>query len=67
MLVAWSRVWNLTLWVFQVILAAMFAYFGATKFDPHQQFWIHMFAQIGIGQWFRYLLAASRSRARFYY
>ena len=54
--VEWSRIWNLTLWILQVILAAVFAYFGATKFDPHEQFWIQMFAQIGIGQWFRYLV-----------
>ena len=56
--VEWSRIWNLTLWALQVILAAMFAYFGATKFDPHQKFWIQMFAQIGIGQWFRYVVGS---------
>jgi len=54
--VEWPRIWNLTLWTLQLILAAMFAYFGATKFDPHQKFWVHMFAQIGIGQWFRCLV-----------
>ena len=54
--IEWSRVWNLTLWVLQVMLAVMFAFFGATKFVVHQQYWTHLFAQIGIGQWFRYLV-----------
>lgn len=54
--IEWSRVWNLTLVVLQVMLAVTFAFFGATKFNPHQQYWTQVFAQIGIGQWFRYLV-----------
>jgi putative oxidoreductase len=52
--VAWDRVLSLTLWVLQGLLALVFLYFGATKFDPHVVFWIELFAKIGIGQWFRY-------------
>jgi putative oxidoreductase len=32
----------------------MFLYSGASKFSPHGMFWIELFANIGIGQWFRY-------------
>lgn len=45
---------NLTLWVLQGALALMFLYSGASKFNPHGIFWIELFANIGIGQWFRY-------------
>lgn len=54
MKVAWDRVLNLTLWVLQALLALAFLYFGATKFNPHEIFWVELFAKIGIGQWFRY-------------
>jgi putative oxidoreductase len=52
--VAWDRVLDLTLWVLRVFLALMFLYSGASKFNPHDIFWIELFAKIGIGQWFRY-------------
>ena len=54
MKVAWDRVLNLTLWALQVFLALMFLYSGASKFSPHDIFWIELFAKIGMGQWFRY-------------
>jgi putative oxidoreductase len=52
--VAWGRVWNLTIWVLQVVMALLFLFFGATKFTPRVAFWVELFAEIGIGQWFRY-------------
>jgi putative oxidoreductase len=52
--VAWDRVLNLTLWVFQGILAVVFLYLGASKFSSHGIYWVELFARIGIGQWFRY-------------
>ncbi|HXW14978.1 MAG TPA: DoxX family protein [Terriglobia bacterium] len=52
--VDWDRVWNLTLWVLQAFLAAVFLLFGASKFSEHVAFWVQLFARIGIGQWFRY-------------
>jgi putative oxidoreductase len=51
---AWDRILNLTLWVLRVFLALMFLYSGGSKFNPHAIFWIELFANIGIGQWFRY-------------
>jgi len=51
---AWDRVLNLTLWVLRCLLALMFLYSGASKFNPHGKFWIELFANIGMGQWFRY-------------
>jgi putative oxidoreductase len=41
--VAWGRVFNLTLWLLQGLLALVFLFSGASKFNPHE-----------IGQWFRY-------------
>jgi uncharacterized membrane protein YphA (DoxX/SURF4 family) len=52
--VAWDRVLNLTIWILQVVMALVFLYFGATKFNPRAAYWIELFAKIGIGQWFRY-------------
>jgi len=52
--VDWDRVWNLTLWVLQALLAAVFLLSGASKFSPRVVFWSQLFARIGIGQWFRY-------------
>ncbi|MGB8522590.1 MAG: DoxX family protein [Candidatus Acidiferrales bacterium] len=54
MKVAWDRVLNLTLWVLQSLLALVFLYSGASKFNPHGIFWIELFAKVGMGQWFRY-------------
>jgi putative oxidoreductase len=56
--VAWDRILNLTLWVLRVFLALMFLYSGASKFNPHGIFWRELFANIGIGQWFRYFTGA---------
>jgi putative oxidoreductase len=50
----WGRVWNLTLWVLQGFLAALFFLFGASKFSAHVVFWVQLFGRIGLGQWFRY-------------
>jgi putative oxidoreductase len=51
---AWDRVLNLTLWVLQGLLALLFLYSGAGKWNPHALFWIELFDKIRIGQWFRY-------------
>ena len=50
-----GRVLNVALWVLQVLLALVFAMAGIVKLigDPTA---IDMFATIGIGQWFRYLV-----------
>jgi putative oxidoreductase len=50
----WDRVLNLTLWALQGLLALVFLFSGASKFNPHEIFWRELFANIGIGQWFRY-------------
>ena len=54
MRIAWDRVLNLALWVLQGLLAFVFLYSGASKFTTHGTYWMELFAQIGIGQWFRY-------------
>lgn len=48
---------NLALWVLQVLLALQFAMAGLAKVggDPAM---VEMFADIGIGQWFRYVVGA---------
>jgi putative oxidoreductase len=58
MSISGARVLNLTLWVLQGALVLAFLFFGATKFDPHQMFWIDLFAKVGWGQWFRYFTGA---------
>lgn len=52
-----GRAVNVVLWVLQVLLALMFAIAGLTKVfgDPAM---VEMFTNIGIGQWFRYLVGA---------
>jgi putative oxidoreductase len=45
------------LWVLQVVLAIMFAMAGFAKVGGDQAM-VQMFATIGIGQWFRYLVGA---------
>jgi putative oxidoreductase len=52
--VAWERVSNITLWIAQGALAALFLYFGASKSNGHESFWVNLFGEIGFGQWFRY-------------
>jgi putative oxidoreductase len=49
------RVLSIALWVLQVLLALEFAMAGAGKVfgDPAM---VEMFATIGIGQWFRYVV-----------
>ena len=54
MKIAWDRVVNMTLWVLQAFLALVFLLSGAAKFSPYGNFWMDLFAKIGIGQWFRY-------------
>ena len=50
-----GRALNLTLWVLQILLAGMFAMAGFAKVfsDPAM---VEMFATIGVGQWFRYVV-----------
>ena len=50
-----GRAVNIALWVLQVFLALVFVAAGLTKVfgDPAM---VEMFATIGIGQWFRYLV-----------
>ena len=52
-----GRVLDVALWVLQVLLALLFAMAGVVKLigDPAT---VEMFATIGIGQWFRYLVGA---------
>ena len=52
-----GRVLNIALWVLQALLALQFAMAGLAKVggDPAM---VEMFATIGIGQWFRYLVGA---------
>jgi putative oxidoreductase len=44
----------LTDWVLRGGIALAFLLFGCEKFDSNSE-WPSMFAQIGLGQWFRYL------------
>ena len=52
-----GRVLGVALWVLQVLLALVFAMAGIVKLigDPAA---VEMFAVVGIGQWFRYLVGA---------
>jgi putative oxidoreductase len=51
------RVLSIALWALQALLAIMFAMAGLAKVfgDPPM---VEMFATIGIGQWFRYVVGA---------
>jgi putative oxidoreductase len=65
-----GRPLDLVLWALQVVLAVVFVFPGANKFDPGgplwtgllgsagAAFWIDVFAKIGLGQWFRYFTGA---------
>ncbi len=53
--VTWGSAVNITLWVVQVLLALFFAFAGINKLVGFQQEVVEAFAQIGFGQWFRYL------------
>ena len=46
----WS---NLIDWGLRLLVAAVFLYEGTDKFGS-RRLWIRLFADIGIGQWFRY-------------
>ena len=48
---------SIALWVSQILLAIMFAMAGASKVFGDQAT-VEMFATIGIGQWFRYVVGA---------
>lgn len=52
-----GRVLSIALWVFQVLLALVFAMAGSSKVfgDPAM---VEMFDVIGVGQWFRYVVGA---------
>lgn len=52
-----GRALSITLWTLQILLAVMFAMAGFAKVfgDPAM---VEMFATIGIGQWFRYVVGA---------
>jgi putative oxidoreductase len=45
--------WNITLWVLQVLITAIFLLSGGTKVVGVPQI-VALFDQIGFGQWFRY-------------
>jgi putative oxidoreductase len=65
-----GRSLDLVLWALPVVLAAVFVFSGANKFDPGgplwtgllgsagAAFWIDVFAKIGLGQGFRYFTGA---------
>jgi uncharacterized membrane protein YphA (DoxX/SURF4 family) len=40
-------------WALRLLVALIFIFGGADKFGP-SRLWIRLFADIGIGQWFRY-------------
>jgi putative oxidoreductase len=52
-----GRALNIALWALQALLALMFAMAGLSKVfgDPAM---VEMFATIGVGQWFRYVVGA---------
>ncbi|HEV2530050.1 MAG TPA: DoxX family protein [Thermomicrobiales bacterium] len=52
-----GRIGNIVLWVVQVVLALVFAGSGISKLAGDGSM-VDMFADIGIGQWFRYLTGA---------
>jgi putative oxidoreductase len=49
-----GKAWHVTLWVLQVLVAAMFLLAGYLKLASSPDM-VALFAGIGIGQWFRYL------------
>lgn len=53
-----GRALNITLWVVQVLLAVFFLVAAAGPKLAGQQDAVHIFTQIGAGQWFRYLVGA---------
>ncbi|MQA12971.1 MAG: DoxX family membrane protein [Pseudonocardiaceae bacterium] len=53
-----GRALNITLWVVQILLAVFFLVAAAAPKLAGQQLAVEMFAQIGAGQWLRYLVGA---------
>jgi uncharacterized membrane protein YphA (DoxX/SURF4 family) len=49
-----GKAWHVTLWVLQVLVAAMFLLAGYLKLASSPDM-VALFAGIGIGQWFRYV------------
>lgn len=49
-----SKPWHVTLWVLQVLGAAMFLFAGFLKLSGSADM-VSLFQAIGVGQWFRYL------------
>ncbi len=49
-----GRIGNIALWVVQVVLALVFAGSGIAKLTGDDAM-VDMFADIGVGQWFRYV------------
>jgi len=49
-----SRIDLLTTWIPRIGVALLFLYIGLSKFSPSSM-WVRLFAQIGAGQWLRYL------------
>ena len=52
-----GRAANVTLWILQVLLALQIVMAGLAKVGGDQAM-VEMFATIGIGQWFRYVIGA---------
>ena len=50
-----GRALNITLWILQILLAALFVFAGSSKLVNVQPPVVEGFARIGLGQWFRYL------------
>jgi len=44
-------------WILRIGAAALFLGVGSSKFDSHS-LWVRIFAEIGLGDWFRYLTGA---------
>jgi putative oxidoreductase len=50
-----GRVLNIAFWVIQILFAAYFLWFYVIPKFTGDTYWIDLFGQIGIGQWFRYV------------
>jgi putative oxidoreductase len=48
---------DITGWVLRIAACGVFVGVGFTKFDP-ESMWVKLFAQIGVGDWFRFLTGA---------
>jgi uncharacterized membrane protein YphA (DoxX/SURF4 family) len=49
-----SRFDILKSWLIRIVASMLFLFVGWSKFSARSQ-WVQIFAQIGFGQWFRYL------------